>query len=163
MTAAGKRGALLAICMAAAGCTSQVHFEHPVSQMVPALKVGVYPVDKVDVKPVIVHEVQPDFPPEMSQFFTGTATVSFTVQVDGKVADAMVVQADDGIFGDAALKALAKWRFHPALVKGVPVPCRMSLPFFFDSPYGINADASEGAPPPDSPPGGSTSHSLESN
>jgi hypothetical protein len=67
-----------------------------------------------------------------------------------------VVEADDVLFGEAAVSAVRKWRFRPALVKGSPVDCRMTLPFVFSSPFGSfphdgsAPDSPNGAPPADS-------------
>lgn len=151
---------LLLACMAAAGCSGLGPSEYPVSRMVPALKQGVYTLDTVDVRPVITRQVQPDFPSALDGYLTGKATVVFTVGVDGKATDAMVVEADDGRFGAAALQAIAKWRFKPAQVKSKPVPCRMSVPFFFDSPYGADTDVLSAGPPPDKAPPGDTPSTL---
>jgi TonB family protein len=77
------------------------------------------------------------------------------VRTDGKVTDAAVVQADDVLFGEAAIHALSKWRFTPAQLKGVPVDCRMTLPFVFDSPYGYGSVEVGGSLP--LPPGDDSS------
>ena len=151
----------LLACAAAAGCTGLNPSEHPVSQLVPPLKLGVYTVATVDVKPVITQEVQPEYPVQLYGYLEGKATVVFTVGVDGKTSDAMVVEADDGLFGDAALSALAKWRFRPAQLKSQPVPCRMTLPFYFDSPYGYDhSGLSAGAPSDQAPASGPASGSI---
>lgn len=144
----------LALAGLAAGCTGLNPSERAVSNMVPPAKLGVYTEDKVDVKPAIISEVQPEFPPDMYGFLTGKATVVFTVGLDGKATDAMVVQADDGEFGAAAMKAITKWRFRPAEVKSKPVPCRMTVPFVFDTPYGYDHSASDGGLPSGSAPSG---------
>ena len=142
---------------AIAGCsTREFVTEHPVSNAMPPLKAGVYALEQVDVRPVATREIEPDFPFELGSILTGRALVVFTVRTDGKVADAAIVDADDILFGEAALKAISKWRFRPAEVKGAPVACRMTLPFVFDSPYGYLRqegplpDSRSNAPPDDS-------------
>ncbi len=148
---------LLLAAAALAGCASQDGvIEHPVAHALPALKPGVYSVGAVDVRPVAIHQVQPEDPYELYSIPTGTATVAFTVRADGKVADPLVVKADDVLFGESAVVAIRKWRFHPAQVHGASVDCRMSLSFAFASPYGNlyesigGADAPAGPPPSDS-------------
>jgi TonB family protein len=129
--------------------------EHPVDNQVPALKPGVYSITAVDVRPVAIREIEPDYPPELGSILTGKAVVLFTVRADGKVGDASVVQADDVLFGESAVDAVLRWRFRPAQVRGAPVACRMTLPFVFTSPYGrlpgddVTPDTSR-APPDDS-------------
>jgi TonB family protein len=118
-----------------AGCASTTYLtEHPVENPVPALKAGVYGIHSVDVRPVATRDIEPDFPFGLQSVLTGKAVVVFTVRGDGKVADASVLEADDVLFGEAALEAIQKWRFRPAEVKGAPVDCRMTLPFIFISP-----------------------------
>ena len=119
-----------------AGCTNTDFVtERPVRNQVPPLKAGVYSVNSVDVRPVATREVEPDYPFDLESILTGKAVVVFTVRTDGKVADTSVVEADDVLFGEAAVDAIRKWRFRPAQVKGAPVDCRMTLPFIFVSPY----------------------------
>jgi hypothetical protein len=65
------------------------------------------------------------------------------------------------LFGDAAMAAIAKWRFRPAEVKSQPVPCRMSVPFYFDSPYGYDHNGlSAGVPSDKAPAAGPASGSV---
>jgi TonB family protein len=150
----GLRPGLLAAA-ALAGCSGPSYVtEHPVENRVPPLQAGVYDVKSVDLRPVPTKEVEPDYPQELGAVLTGKAWVVFTVRPDGKVADASVLTADDVLYGEAAVHAIAKWRFRPALLKGSPVPCRLTLPFIFDSPYGYNpgelpAPPPSGAAPPD--------------
>jgi len=51
----------------------------------------------------------------------GIALVTFTVTAEGRVADADVVfSAPHPVFGEAALRAMRRWRYEPRLVDGVP-------------------------------------------
>jgi len=151
----------LLVSAAITGCESPGHVtEHPVNNQVPALKPGVYSIKAVDVPPVATREVEPDYPPELGSILTGKAVVVFTVRADGKVADASVVDADDVLFGEAAVDAILKWRYRPAQLHGAPVDCRMTLPFVFTSPYGYieeeeSSPGPSGAPPPNDSQGAS--------
>jgi len=128
----------LSVCAVLAGCTSNTEVtERSVANPIPPLKPGVYSIDAVDVRPQATREVEPDYPRELAAVLGGTAVVLLTVHTDGKVVDTSVVKADDVLFGEAAIAAVEKWRFHPAQVNGAPVDCRMTLPFYFSSPYGI--------------------------
>ncbi len=121
---------------AAAGCSNPEYVsEHPVENQAQALKAGVYNVRNVDVRPRATREVEPDYPPGLAPILTGKAVVAYTVRADGRVEDAAVVEADDVLFGEAAVSAIRKWRYRPAEVRGAPVDCRMTLPFVFVSPY----------------------------
>ena len=94
------------------GCTGPEYVtEHPVDNQIPPLKAGVYSIQAVDVHPISIREIEPDYPPELGSILTGKAVVAFTVRADGKVADAAVVEADDVLFGEAAVAAVRNWRF----------------------------------------------------
>ncbi len=146
-----------------AGCANpEFVAEHPVANQTPPLKAGVYSINSVDVRPVATREVEPDCPTELESVLTGKAVVVFTVRADGKVADASVVEADDVLYGEAAVAAVQKWRFRPAQVKGSPVDCRMTLPFIFTSPYGYYSHGEAPADPANgAPPKGSTQTTIE--
>jgi TonB family protein len=161
--AALKRWMLfLLISAVTAGCaSSEFGGEHPVDNQVPMLKPGVYTFATVDTRPVATREVEPDYPPQLGSILTGKAVVVFTVRADGKVADASVVEADDTLFGESAVGAVLKWRFRPARVRGAPVDCRMTLPFFFTLPDGRLPDdgwTPDGSSPP---PNDSQQRSVE--
>ena len=146
-----------------AGCTGTDFVgETPVENPVPPLKAGVYSIKAVDVRPVATRQVEPDYPFDLESILTGKAVVVFTVRTDGKVADPSVLEADDVLFGEAAVGAIRKWRFRPAQVKGAPVDCRMTLPFVFISPY-ANYLPSDSMPDPSngSPPKGSHQGTIE--
>jgi TonB family protein len=72
---------------------------------------------------------------------TGGAIVGLavTVGVDGTVQDAVVDVSGGPGFDAAALEAVKKWKFRPALRDGVPFAARVRIPFRF---------VPEGAPPP---------------
>ena len=135
-----KRLGLVFLASAAiTGCAGPGYVaERPVNNRIPSLKAGVYSLKSVDVRPVATRETEPDYPYELGSILGGKAVVVFTVRANGKVADASVVEADDVLFGEAAVAAIGKWRFRPATLKGAPVDCRMTLPFVFTSPYGYD-------------------------
>lgn len=139
-----------------AGCLNpEFVSEHPVDNPLPALKAGVYSINAVDVRPVAIRDVEPEYPFELESILTGKALVVFTVRTDGRVEDASVVEADDVLFGEAAVSAIRKWRFRPAQVKGAAVSCRMTMPFIFTSPFGYYQRSDSTAVPPNgSPPDG---------
>jgi TonB family protein len=111
----------------------------PVENRIPPLAPGVWDRRRVDLPPVVASMGHPSYPPELlASGIYGTAVVSFTVRVDGAVTDALIVKADDIHFGEAAVQAILKWRFHPASVGGAPVACRTTEIFYFRSPYERN-------------------------
>jgi protein TonB len=52
----------------------------------------------------------------------GKVVLEFTINPDGSVSDARVVEADPpGYFEQSALRAITRWEFHPKVVAGRPV------------------------------------------
>ncbi len=63
----------------------------------------------------------------------GWVELEFTVAPNGSVRDIQVVVAEPrGVFDDAAIDAVAAWRFRPRFVNGKPVAQRSSITLRFD-------------------------------
>jgi protein TonB len=74
-----------------------------------------------DVIPLV--RINPDYPPRAQQRgIEGYVIVQFTITATGTVKDAVVVEAQPkGMFDDAALKAIARWRYNPKVENGTAV------------------------------------------
>ena len=74
-----------------------------------------------DVIPLV--RIAPDYPPRaLSRGLEGWVKVQFTITPSGTVQNAIVVDADPkNMFDDAALKAIARWRYNPKVEGGVAV------------------------------------------
>ena len=74
-----------------------------------------------DVIPVV--RVIPDYPPrEQTRGVEGWVQIQFAVTSTGTVRDPIVVAAEPrGVFDEAALKAIARWRYNPRIDGGVAV------------------------------------------
>lgn len=74
-----------------------------------------------DVLPLV--RIPPDYPPRaLSRGIQGWVRVQFTITETGSVKDAIVVAADPAnVFNDAALAAIARWRYNPRVVNGQAV------------------------------------------
>ena len=74
-----------------------------------------------DVIPLV--RINPDYPPRaQTRGIEGYVIVQFTITATGTVKDAIVVEAQPkGMFDDAALKAIARWRYNPRVDGGVSV------------------------------------------
>jgi periplasmic protein TonB len=74
-----------------------------------------------DVVPVV--RVPPDYPATaQKRGIEGWVQIQFSVTAAGGVRDAIVVAAEPaGVFEDAALKAIARWRYNPRIDGGVAV------------------------------------------
>lgn len=76
------------------------------------------------IMPII--KVNPIYPNRAaSHGIEGWVRVEFTIEVDGSVSDAVVVQSmPEAVFDDATLDAIKQWQFKPKMVNGVAVPQR---------------------------------------
>ena len=74
-----------------------------------------------DIQPLV--RINPDYPPRAaSRSIEGWVLLQFTITAAGTVRDAKVINASPrGYFEDAALKAIARWRYNPKVDGGVAV------------------------------------------
>jgi protein TonB len=74
-----------------------------------------------DVVPVV--RVPPEYPArEAARGTEGWVKVQFSITAIGTVRDAVVIDASPkGAFDEAALEAIARWRYNPKVEGGVPV------------------------------------------
>ncbi len=74
-----------------------------------------------DVVPLV--RINPEYPARaLSRGVEGWVTVQFTITETGSVTDAIVVDAmPKGLFEEAALKAIVRWRYNPKVEDGQPV------------------------------------------
>ncbi len=83
--------------------------------------------------PQIVKTVQPQYPPRaFRQRIQGWVKVEFTVDVNGDVIEAHAVESNRGhVFDRAAVEAIKRWKFKPALENGKPVEATLTQPINF--------------------------------
>ena len=74
-----------------------------------------------DIIPLV--RINPDYPPRaLSRGIEGYVIVQFTITATGMVKDVIVVDAKPkGLFDDAAIRAVGRWRYNPKVVEGVAV------------------------------------------
>ncbi len=67
--------------------------------------------------------VAPEYPRQaLAEELSGKVKVTYTVGVDGRVTDAAIsASSPAGVFDEAALAAVRRWRFKPFVVDGAPV------------------------------------------
>jgi TonB family protein len=84
----------------------------------------------------LLKSVQPDYPARALNSKTeGWVDVEFTVAETGKVKDAVVRSASvQGVFDDAAVKAVSQWRYQPVLRDAKPVAVRTQIRIRFVMP-----------------------------
>jgi protein TonB len=77
-----------------------------------------------DIVPLV--RIPPDYPARAQQRgIEGWVLVEFTITPSGTVQEPKVLDADPkGIFDDAALKSIARWKYNPKVENGVAVERR---------------------------------------
>ncbi len=94
----------------------------------------IFDVDEVDQKPSLVLKKAPDYPLHAKNSrLTGKVVLEFQISSDGTVSNVVVVTSEpEGVFDDAAVKAVSKWRFKPAMVGETPVHTKVKVPIKFE-------------------------------
>ncbi len=74
-----------------------------------------------DIIPLV--RINPDYPPRaLSRGIEGYVIVQFTITATGMVKDVIVVEArPEGMFDQAAVRAVERWRYNPKVDEGVAV------------------------------------------
>ena len=78
-------------------------------------------------------QVKPQYPyAARSRLIEGQVDLQFTVTAQGRVEGAIVLEAQPrNVFEEAALAAVGRWRFTPALRAGRAVPARLQVRISF--------------------------------
>ncbi|HEY3216681.1 MAG TPA: energy transducer TonB [Candidatus Eisenbacteria bacterium] len=84
----------------------------------------------VEELPEVVTKVMPAYPEEAMAGIEGTVQVQALVLEDGTVGDCRIVSSVPGL-DEAAVAAVRRWRFKPAMAKGVPVAVWVAVPVRF--------------------------------
>jgi len=86
------------------------------------------------------------YPFEMtnSGVLAGEVRVVVSVDVNGKLSDALVVGYTNVRFAEAAVSALKRWSFTPALVNGQPLASRANVLFIFKNTTGVTVERLSG-------------------
>ena len=93
---------------------------------------GVYEEDLVSRPPRFIKKVMPEYPEEAEEDeIEGLVIVTAIVGKDGHVEKIEKVVGPDPSLKRAAVRALLRSRFLPALYKGRPVKCRVKVPYNF--------------------------------
>ncbi|MXX12138.1 MAG: TonB family protein [Gemmatimonadetes bacterium] len=87
----------------------------------------------VEVKPKVLHAVEPVHPEEtIRDGLEGRVFLKFMVNVDGSVSDVKVLRVTGAeVFRQAAIDAISQYRFKPAEHNGKVVPVWMTMPITF--------------------------------
>ncbi len=102
------------------------------------LRRGTIPdVQDLDRVPRATVQPSPYYPPTLHQEgISGSVTVEFDVNIEGRVVRAEAVHCTRREFAEPAVRAVLKWRFEPGRRHGRAVPFHMAIPIEF----GLTAD-----------------------
>jgi protein TonB len=79
-------------------------------------------------RPVLLVKVEPSYPQVPRRAgLGGRVTVRAVIAEDGNVESVEVVASTNRLFDDAAVDAVRKWRYRPALMNGKPVRVYLSV------------------------------------
>jgi protein TonB len=80
--------------------------------------------------------VNPEYPAKaLNSKIAGSVVLTFTVDTSGVTRDVHVVEASPpGVFDDAALSAVKRWRYAPVVVDGAPVAVPVKTKMLFELP-----------------------------
>lgn len=85
----------------------------------------------VDSMPRVIDGRVPEYPPDARKSqVEGTVLVQARVGIDGRVMQARILHSIAPLDA-AAMDAVARWRFRPALANGRPVSCWVAVPVTF--------------------------------
>ena len=80
------------------------------------------------VRPVLLEKFAPDYPRVARQAgLGGRVTVLAVIAPDGSVESVEVLSSTNRLFNEAAVEAVRKWRYRPALMNGRPVRVYFSV------------------------------------
>jgi protein TonB len=96
---------------------------------------GPFTAIQLDRIPRATVQQPPDYPATMHQNgITGSVTVEFEVDTEGRVIRAEAIHYTHREFAGPAVRAVLQWRFEPGKRNGRPVPFRMAIPIEFSLP-----------------------------
>lgn len=101
-----------------------------------SLFMSAFNMNEVDQPPRVLRSFPPQYPYMAKRDnIEGKIVLKFVVDVDGTAKEAEVVSADPpevlDMFSDAALKAVERYKFKPAVKNGNDVLCIVKLPISF--------------------------------
>ncbi len=92
-----------------------------------------FDISNLDQQPSPRFQAKPVYPFEMRRAgITGQVVVAFIVDSKGNVREAYALKSSHREFEQAAVQAVAKWRFRPGQKGGRAVNTRMNVPIVFN-------------------------------
>ena len=99
-----------------------------------SLFVSAFKLNEVDQPPSTLRSFPPRYPFEAKQKgISGKVKLKFVVDSNGRAQEPQVVKSEpEGVFDEAALEAVVKYKYKPAMKGGKPVDCIATQVISFD-------------------------------
>lgn len=93
-----------------------------------------FELSEVDTPPQVLRSVSPQYPfLAKRNNIEGSVTLRFIVDSEGNVVEPEVSKSEpEGVFDEAALEAISKYKFKPAVKNGKNVDCIVNAPMKFE-------------------------------
>jgi protein TonB len=93
-----------------------------------------FKITEVDTPPQVLRSIPPQYPFQAKKNnISGTVTLRFIVNMEGYVVEPNVTESEpSGVFDEAALEAIVKFKFKPAVKNGKAVDCIVNAPMKFE-------------------------------
>lgn len=90
--------------------------------------------DAFDVPPKVLEGLRPEYPElEANRREKGFVSIICTIDTRGRLVDFEIETATGPAFAYEAARAIAKWKFAPAMRDGHPVPGKLRVPMHFNA------------------------------
>jgi len=101
---------------------------------VSAAPTDIFNLQDLDRAPVLSHQIPPQYPYRARRMnISGEVRIQFEVGRDGSVSQIEILEsAPPGVFDDAVLAAVSRWRFQPGELMGDAVRTRMTRTIVFN-------------------------------
>lgn len=87
-----------------------------------------------DVPPKVLEGLRPDYPePEGSNRQKGFVSLICTINAQGQLTEFEIESATNAAFAYEAIRAVARWKFAPAMKDGHPVTGKLRVPLHFNA------------------------------
>ncbi len=116
------------------GCTHIGYQDRARTPLKPMKSVVRVKSDTFDVPPKVLEGMRPEYPAlEADRREKGFVSIICTIGVDGQASDFAVESMTNPAFAYEAMRAIAKWRWAPALKDGHPIAQKVRVPMHFNA------------------------------
>lgn len=124
----------LLLVLAFASCTRISYQDRARTPLKPMQSVVHVKSGSFDVPPRVLEGMRPEYPQlEADRREKGFVSVICTIGVDGRATDFAIETMTNPAFAYEAARAIAKWKWAPALKDGHPVAQKVRVPMHFNA------------------------------